>query len=348
MSEDKATVPRESAPEAPVSKKRTPIFSVKNLSVEFVTEHGWQRVVSDVSLDVAPGQILGVVGESGSGKSVTSLAAMRLLPKDGSRVVSGSIELDGVDVLALPPDKLAALRGDSMAMIFQEPMTSLNPAFTIGEQIAETVRRHKGLSRKAAWKRAVQSLDEVGIPNAAGRAKRYPHEFSGGMRQRAMIALAISCDPKVLIADEPTTALDVTIQAQILDLLRTMCREQDLAMVFITHNMGVVAELCDDVAVMYAGQIVERADVFTLFDKPKHPYTEGLMRAVPKLQARSELASIPGTTPPPWDLPRGCRFQPRCPYAVAACALAPVELVQSDGHAHRCIRSSELNLRGVV
>ncbi|MHA6695255.1 ABC transporter ATP-binding protein [Homoserinimonas sp. A520] len=330
------------------SASGSPIVSVRDLSVEFATSHGWQRVVSDVSLDLHPGRILGIVGESGSGKSVTSLAMMRLLPKQGSRVSSGSIAVDGQDVLALEGKELARMRGNTMAMIFQEPMTSLNPAFTIGEQISETVRRHKGLSRKDAWKRAVQSLDEVGIPNAADRAKRYPHEFSGGMRQRAMIAMAISCQPKVLIADEPTTALDVTIQAQILELLRTMCRDHGLAMMFITHNMGVVADLCDDVTVMYAGQIVERAEIHEIFASPKQPYTEGLLRAVPKLEERAELASIPGSTPPPWEMPTGCRFAPRCPYAVTACTEAPIPLMQLDDRRHRCIRVNELSLRGTA
>lgn len=326
-----------------------PLVSVKDLSVEFATEHGWQRVINNVSLEVQAGKILGVVGESGSGKSVTSLAMMRLLPKQGSRIAGGSIEIDGANIQALGEHELSAMRGNRMAMIFQEPMTSLNPAFTIGEQIAETVRRHKGISAKDAWKRAVQSLDEVGIPNAAGRARRYPHEFSGGMRQRAMIAMAISCQPRVLIADEPTTALDVTIQAQILTLLRRMCEDHGLAMMFITHNMGVVADLCDDVAVMYAGEIIEQADIYDIFAKPRHPYTEGLLRAVPKLQGRSELASIPGKTPAPWEMPPGCRFQPRCPYAVDECAAGQLPLRQiTKDRTSRCLRAEELDLRASI
>ncbi|MCG2623432.1 ABC transporter ATP-binding protein [Arthrobacter sp. I2-34] len=329
----------------PTQQPVKPLVSVKDLSVEFVTDHGWQRVINNVSLEIAPGKILGVVGESGSGKSVTSLAMMRLLPKQGSRIAGGSIEIDGEDIQSLDDKALSQMRGNRMAMIFQEPMTSLNPAYTIGEQIAETVRRHKRVSSKEAWKRAVESLDDVGIPNAAGRARRYPHEFSGGMRQRAMIAMAISCKPRVLIADEPTTALDVTIQAQILQLLRSMCEDLGLAMMFITHNMGVVADTCDDVAVMYAGEIVERAGIYEIFAQPKHPYTEGLLRAVPKLQGRSELASIPGTTPAPWDMPPGCRFQPRCPYAVPECAESPLPLRQIADRSSRCLRVGELDLK---
>jgi peptide/nickel transport system ATP-binding protein len=322
-----------------------PLVSVRDLSVDFVTDHGWQRVINNVSLDIAPGKILGVVGESGSGKSVTSLAMMRLLPKQGSRISGGSIEIDGEDILSLDERELSRMRGNRMAMVFQEPMTSLNPAFTIGEQIAETVRRHTGISAKDAWARAVQSLDDVGIPSAAARARRYPHEFSGGMRQRAMIAMAISCKPKVLIADEPTTALDVTIQAQILQLLRSMCDEYGLAMMFITHNMGVVADICDDVAVMYAGEIIERAGIYQLFDKPKHPYTEGLLRAVPSLGGRSELASIPGATPAPWEMPTGCRFQPRCPYAIEECSEKPLQLKLTADRSSRCLRVGELDLK---
>ncbi|QIX25542.1 ABC transporter ATP-binding protein [Nocardioides sp. JQ2195] len=332
------------APATTGSVEKAPIVSVENLSVEFVTDHGWQRVLNDVSLEIKPGKVLGVVGESGSGKSVSSLAIMGLLPKTGARISSGSIVVDGVDMRSLDEKQLSRIRGDQMAMIFQEPMTSLNPAFTIGEQIAETVRHHKKVSRKVAWKRAIESLDEVGIPNAAERVRRYPHEFSGGMRQRAMIAMAISCQPKVLIADEPTTALDVTIQDQILQLLRTMCEDHDLAMMFITHNMGVVADICDDVTVMYAGEIVERGEITELFDRPRHPYTEGLLRAVPNLYSRNELISIPGSTPAPWEMPTGCRFEPRCPYAVEACASEPLELHAVDGRLSRCLRTEELTL----
>ncbi|MDR7084143.1 peptide/nickel transport system ATP-binding protein/oligopeptide transport system ATP-binding protein [Arthrobacter ginsengisoli] len=336
------------APAVESDKAPEPVVSVRDLSVEFATERGWQRVINNVSLDVSPGKILGVVGESGSGKSVTSLAMMRLLPKQGSRIAGGSIHIDGSDMQALNERELSAMRGNRMAMIFQEPMTSLNPAFTIGDQIAETVRKHKGVPKKEAWKRAVQSLDDVGIPNAAGRARRYPHEFSGGMRQRAMIAMAISCQPRVLIADEPTTALDVTIQAQILKLLRSMCEDHGLAMMFITHNMGVVADICDDVAVMYAGEIIEQANIYDTFAAPKHPYTEGLLRAVPRLEGRSELASIPGKTPAPWDMPPGCRFQPRCPYAIDACNTGQLPLRQIGDRTSRCLRAEDLDLKASI
>lgn len=321
-----------------------PLVRVRELSIEFSTNQGYQRVINDVSLDVHPGRILGVVGESGSGKSVTSLAIMNLLPKSAARIASGTIEVDGVDLATLRPRELSALRGNTMAMIFQEPMTSLNPAFTIGEQIAETVRRHEGLNRRDAWARAVKALDDVGIPNASGRAKRYPHEFSGGMRQRAMIAMGLSCNPRVLIADEPTTALDVTIQDQILQLLRTLCEERGLAIMLITHNMGVVADVCDEVAVMYAGEIVEHGDVFDLFRRPRHPYTEGLLRAMPKLNGHNDLVSIPGSTPAPWAMPPGCRFEPRCPYSVASCSERVLPLIEVGDRQSRCARVAELKL----
>ncbi|MFJ2028669.1 ABC transporter ATP-binding protein [Streptosporangium sp. NPDC087985] len=317
--------------------------SVRDLSVDFATQHGWQRMVNQVSFDIAPGKILGIVGESGSGKSVTSLAMMRLLPPGTSRI-SGTINVGGTDIGALNQRDLADIRGDRIAMIFQEPMTSLNPAFTIGEQISEALRRHRRLGRRAAWARAVELLSEVGIANAAARARRYPHEFSGGMRQRAMIAMAISCDPQLLIADEATTALDVTIQAQILDLLRSMCESHGLAMMFITHNMGVVADICDDVAVMYAGEIVEHASVFEIFAAPRHPYTEGLLRAMPSLRSTHDLISIPGSPPAPWLMPEGCRFEPRCPYAVDECATTKPNIVRADDRDTRCLRSAELRL----
>lgn len=326
----------------PTRAASEPIVTVRDLSVEFITEHGWQRVVNDVSLDLVPGKIMGVVGESGSGKSVTSLALMGLLPARGARMARGSIEFDGVDLSTLSKRELADMRGNEMAMIFQEPMTSLNPAFTIGEQIAETVRRHLGLKRKAAWARAVEALDDVGIPNAARRAERYPHEFSGGMRQRAMIAMAISCKPRLLIADEPTTALDVTIQDQILQLLREMCVGGDLAMMFITHDMAVVADICDDVTVMYAGEVVESSSVDSIFAKPQHPYTEGLLRSVPTLGNQGTLISIPGSTPAPWNMPPGCRFHPRCPYGEDSCSDAPLPLSLVGGHPTRCALAAKI------
>lgn len=321
-----------------------PIARVRDLSVEFATQSGWHRVVNGISLDLIPGRILGIVGESGSGKSVTSLAMMRLLPARGARISTGFVEFEGVDMSSMNKQQLAGIRGNRMSMIFQEPMLSLNPAFTVGEQIAETVRRHLGLARKPAWAHAVDMLDQVGIPNARGRANRYPHEFSGGMRQRVMIAIAIACKPRLLIADEPTTALDVTIQAQILELLREMCIAGDLAMMFITHDMGVVADICDDVAVMYAGEIVETGNVRELFASPNHPYSEGLLRSVPTLDNRGQLISIPGSTPAPWELPTGCRFHTRCPYVQEDCLTESPKLMSVEGTYTRCIRRNHIQL----
>jgi peptide/nickel transport system ATP-binding protein len=327
-----------------------PAFEVDHLTVQFATDHGWVTVVDDVSFAVNRGEVLGLVGESGSGKSVTNLAAIGLLPRHGARISRGSARLNGRELVGMAKRELEDLRGDRIAMIFQEPMTSLNPAFTVGDQIGEVLRRHRGLGRESAQVAAAQALDRVGIPNAARRVHSYPHEFSGGMRQRVMIAMSIVCEPTVLIADEPTTALDVTIQAQILDLLREMRSDLGMAMIFITHNMGVVAEICDRVAVMYAGQIVERATVSELFAIPGHPYTEGLLRSMPQLIERSgRLSAIPGTTPPPWNLPTGCRFMPRCPYAEPECS-QPLDLVESarhhSGHEVRCCQSDVLVLRG--
>jgi oligopeptide/dipeptide ABC transporter ATP-binding protein len=326
------------------------VLEVDGLSVEFATDRGWTQVVDEVSFDLRRGETLAIVGESGSGKSVTSLACMGLLPRGASRVTKGRVVLNGTDVLKLPKRAVEDLRGDTIAMVFQEPMSSLNPAYKIGNQIAEVVRRHRGASKKEGWARAVEVLDLVGIPRAATRAQSYPHEFSGGMRQRVMIAMAIACDPDVLIADEPTTALDVTIQAQVLDLLRKMRDELGMGVLFITHDLAVVADIADHVMVMYAGQRVETATVQDLFAKPQHPYTEGLLRAMPQASARRhKLDSIPGNPPVPWSLPAGCRFTPRCPYAIDECRAAVPELLESrPGHQARCIRSTELNLRGTT
>jgi oligopeptide/dipeptide ABC transporter ATP-binding protein len=317
------------------------LVKVRDLSVEFATDRGWTRVVNQINLDLYPGRIHGLVGESGSGKSVTSLAMMHLLPPKGSRIATGFIEFAGRDLAHMSEREMTKIRGKEMSMIFQEPMTSLNPAFTIGEQIAETIRRHYGVKRSEAWSRAVKALDDVGIPNAAQRAKKYPYEFSGGMRQRAMIAMAISCEPKLLIADEPTTALDVTIQDQILRLLREMCESRDLALMFITHDMGVVSDLCDEVTVMYVGQTVESGDVFQTFENPLHPYTEGLLHSIPTLSGGNELSSIPGGPPMPWNLPQGCRFNPRCPYAEERCCSEEIQMIQLGNRSVRCIRPGD-------
>ncbi|MQA13271.1 MAG: ATP-binding cassette domain-containing protein [Pseudonocardiaceae bacterium] len=334
-------------------------LQVDGLTVEFATDRGWTRVVDGVSFSVLRGETLAIVGESGSGKSVTSLACMGLLPRRSSRTPSGTAELDGVDLLSLPVRAMEDLRGDRIAMAFQEPMTSLNPAYTVGDQIAEVVRRHRDAARKEGWRRAVEVLDLVGIPRAAERVKSYPHEFSGGMRQRVMIAMAIACEPAVLIADELTTALDVTIQAQVLDVVRQMRDQLGMAVLFITHDLAVVADIADRVLVMYAGQEVETSAVDDLFARPAHPYTEGLLRSMPQSSTataatatavgtgRRRLDSIPGQPPVPGSMPAGCRFAPRCPYAVEACVDGVPELLQvRPEHFARCTRALELTLRG--
>jgi peptide/nickel transport system ATP-binding protein len=285
-------------------------------------------------------QPLGLVGESGCGKSVTSLAVMGLLPKQ-SADITGSIRFDDLDLLSVPDETLRDLRGNRLAMIFQEPMTSLNPSFTIGEQIVETILRHRGGARSAARERAIELLRRVHIPSPERRIDDYPHKLSGGMRQRVMIAMALACDPRLLIADEPTTALDVTLQAQILDLMRELKAESGAAIILITHDLGVVAEICDEVAVMYAGEIVERASVDELFENPQHPYTVGLLGSIPRLGRRtSHLATIEGVVPNMAEPPPGCRFAARCPFAKSACIAAPPPLVDlSGGHWSRCIRA---------
>lgn len=323
-------------------------LSIDRLSIDFVTDHGWTNVVKDVSFDVGSGEIVGLVGESGSGKSVTSLAALGLLPSAYSRIASGSISFSGTDLASLSDKQLRSIRGNDISMIFQEPMTSLNPSFTVGDQIAEAYRQHNGGRRRAALARAADMLDLVGIPDARHRLGDYPHEFSGGMRQRAMIAMALVCEPDLLIADEPTTALDVTVQAQIIELLGRIRDETGCGILFITHDLGVVSEICDRVIVMYAGEVVESAVCRDIFIQPKHPYTEGLLSAMPQLGAREEtLASIPGRPPEPWNLPGGCRFNPRCAYARPGCANEVIALDEVvGGRASRCVRVDELTLAG--
>jgi oligopeptide/dipeptide ABC transporter ATP-binding protein len=308
-----------------------PILSVRDLSTHFFTRDGVVRAVDDVSFDVEQGRVLGIVGESGSGKSVTALSIMGLIPKPPGEIVGGEVLWEGRDLAHLSDRNLEDVRGKEIAMIFQDPMTSLNPTLTIGTQITETLRRHEGVSRSAAKVRAAELLDEVGIPNPKRRLDDYPHRLSGGMRQRVMIAIAISCDPALLIADEPTTALDVTVQAQILDLLEDLRQEHRMAMIIITHDMGVVAEAADDVLVMYAGQIVEQAPVLDLFDHPEHPYTEALLGALPQVEdvgvRDRRLTAIPGRPPDLMDPPPACRFAPRCKYAGAdACSTHMPEL----------------------
>jgi oligopeptide/dipeptide ABC transporter ATP-binding protein len=295
------------------------LLEVDNLKTHFFTREGVVRAVDGVSFTVEPGKTLGIVGESGCGKSVTALSIMSLLPQPPAKIVDGSVTFEGFDLAKLSERHLEDVRGKEIAMIFQDPMTSLNPTLKIGTQIMETMERHLGLDRKQAKKRAIELLEEVHIPNAANRLNDYPHQFSGGMRQRVMIAIAISCNPKLLIADEPTTALDVTVQAGILDLLDELQEEHEMAMILITHDMGVVAEAADDIVVMYAGQIVEQAPSLELFDHPEHPYTEALLGALPQIEGEGiragRLTAIPGRPPDLADPPTACRFAPRCPFS---------------------------------
>ncbi|MCR6098684.1 ABC transporter ATP-binding protein [Salipaludibacillus agaradhaerens] len=295
------------------------IIDVNELQTSFYTSKGEVKAVDGVSFDVPSGKTLGIVGESGSGKSITSLSIMRLIESPG-KVKGGSITFNGEDLLAKSEAEMRHIRGNQISMIFQEPMTSLNPVFTIGDQIAESYMIHEKLSKKEALKKALGMLELVGIPSPKDRLKAYPYELSGGMRQRAMIAIALACNPELLIADEPTTALDVTIQAQILRLINRLQDELGMSMILITHDLGVVAETCDYVAVMYAGKIVEYADVHTLFKAPKHPYTVGLLKSLPRHDIdQDELDVIKGMVPRPDELPEGCRFAPRCPFATKLC-----------------------------
>jgi len=318
------------------------ILAVNNLSTHFFTRAGTIKAANDVSFTIEQGSTLALVGESGSGKSVTSLSIMRLIPP-GGKIIDGEILFKGRDLRQLEDDEIRRLRGREIAMIFQDPMTSLNPVYTVGDQIAEAIQLHEKLPRKRAWAKAVEMMERVMIPDADRRATDYPHQLSGGMRQRVMIAMALSCKPDLLIADEPTTALDVTIQAEILELLRSLRNDFDLSMLLITHDLGVVAETADRVAVMYAGQIVEEAPVHEIFHNPRHPYTEGLLRSVPRLTAEGlkqrRLQTIEGTVPNLLHLPDGCKFAPRCAYVIERCTAAEIALLDVSGqHRARCIR----------
>jgi oligopeptide/dipeptide ABC transporter ATP-binding protein len=315
-----------------------PLLEIRDLQVDFHVGGTVQRAVQGVSLVLERGRTLGVVGESGCGKSVTSLSVMRLVPQPPGRYAGGQILFDGRDLLAVPEAEMRALRGGRIGMIFQEPMTSLNPVYTCGAQIEESLSVHSKLSRKAARARAIEMLDLVGLPSPKSRADDFPHQLSGGQRQRVMIALALANDPDLLIADEPTTALDVTIQAQILDLMGDLRERTGAAVLLVTHDLGVVAQTCNDVVVMYAGRVVERAATAALFADPQHPYTVGLMAAVPRIDGGSDrLATIPGTVPPPWITLPGCRFASRCPLAGAQCLAQDPPLVDvSPGHAVAC------------
>jgi oligopeptide transport system ATP-binding protein len=298
-----------------------PLLDVKNLKTQFFTQDGVVRAVDDVTFHIMPGETLGVVGESGSGKSITAMSIMRLIPTPPGRIVNGSVNFEGDDVLSMSDEEMRSVRGNKIAMIFQDPMTSLNPVLNINRQISETLELHLGMSKSQSRKRAIELLNMVGIPNAEQRVDQYPHQFSGGMRQRVMIAMALSCNPKLLIADEPTTALDVTIQAQILDLMRSLQVEHNTALMLITHDLGVVAGMTDRIQVMYAGHIVETAPTEELFANPRHPYTVGLLNSIPRLDAsaKTKLDPIRGMPPDLIDLPDMCPFLPRCDYAREKC-----------------------------
>ncbi len=319
----------------------TPLLRIQNLKTYFYTEDGIVKAVDGVDLEVYPGEVLGLVGESGCGKSVTSLSIMRLIAPPG-KIVEGEIWFDGQNLLTLPEKQMIAVRGNRISMIFQQPQTALNPVFKVGDQIVEVLQIHRQMDRKTAWKRAVELLRLVGIPDPERRAQAYPHELSGGMAQRVMIAMALACEPALLIADEPTTALDVTIQAQILDLMRNLRQQINTAIILITHDLGVVAEMAERVAVMYAGQIVEQADVNALFETPLHPYTQGLLESIPVLgEFKDRLAVIPGSVPNLINLPPGCRFASRCQarlkYGLKICEQEmPALQEHAPGHRVRC------------
>jgi peptide/nickel transport system ATP-binding protein len=326
-----------------------PLLRVRDLVTSFQTESGVLRAVDGVSFDVPAGASVGIVGESGCGKSVTALSILRLIPTPPGKIESGHIELGGRDLLTLSRSEMRAVRGNEISMVFQEPMTSLNPVYTVGAQIVEAIRLHQKRSRRDAWDRALEMLTVVGIPSPETNIKAYPHQLSGGMRQRVMIAMAIACEPKVLLADEPTTALDVTIQAQILSTLRELRQTIGMSIVLITHDLGVVAEHAEHVVVMYAARVVESAPVTSLFARPRHPYTLGLLGSIPGPRTpgepRRRLLAIEGLVPDLRKLPPGCRFTDRCPMAIAACSEAEPELLPVEGeaaHLSRCIRAAEL------
>ena len=322
-----------------------PLLSVRELKVEFHTRNGVFTAIQDVSFDLPSGGVLGVVGESGSGKSVTALSLMRLLPDHSARVTGGRILFDGADLLRHTERQMQSVRGREIAMVFQDPMTSLNPIFTVGRQLREPLSLHLGLGRTAAARRAAELLALVKIPSPRECLARYPHELSGGMRQRVMIAIALACEPRLLIADEPTTALDVTTQAQILTLLRDLQRDLGMAIMLITHDLGVVAEFAAEVQVMYGGRIVERASALDLFERPRHPYTEGLLRSMPPFEGEDpeRLPTIEGVVPSPLAMPSGCAFHPRCPHAFAACrATTPPLAAVGRGHDAACLLNAVL------
>jgi peptide/nickel transport system ATP-binding protein/oligopeptide transport system ATP-binding protein len=317
------------------------LLEVHDLTVNFAGARGKVRAVAGVSFDLASGETLGLVGESGCGKTVTAMSILRLLPMPPAEV-TGEIRFRGEDLGRCPDSRMRHIRGDRIAMVFQEPMTALNPVFTIGEQVAEALRLHRGLSSQEAWREAASALARVGFPDASRRLWHYPHQLSGGLRQRALMAMALACDPELLIADEPTTALDVTIQAQILDLMLQLRQDYDTAIMMITHDLGVIAEIAQRVIVMYAGKVVEEAKAIAIFEDPKHPYTQGLLQSIPKLgqrsiQGRQRLKEISGIVPSLYELAPGCHFSPRCPHAMQICSKNPPQMIDlGDGHLVRC------------
>jgi peptide/nickel transport system permease protein len=344
-----AQVPVSVVASSEVRSDDVPVLSVRSLSVSFPSPAGGEGdVVSDVSFDIAAGEVLALVGESGCGKSISALSIPALVPDPG-QVRAGSIRLDGEDLVGMSPDAMSSVRGRRIGFVFQEPSASLNPAFTIGWQLRQPLQRHLHMSRSQARARSIELLARVGIPDPANRIDAFPHEFSGGMAQRVMIAMALACEPRLLIADEPTTALDVTVQGQVLDLLLGLRDDLGMAVLLITHDLGVVSDVADRAAVMYAGQIVEQGTVRDVFGRPAHPYTAGLLEAVPRNEARSgPRASIAGSVPPPWEWPAACRFAPRCPYAMPSCDAAQVLDEPTPGRLVRCARAAELTLVGVA
>lgn len=322
-----------------------PLLRVENLSVEFATDEGHVRAIDDISFSASAGETLGIVGESGCGKSVTALSIMRLLPQPTGQIVSGQVYFDGLNLNKQSLHTMQQIRGAKIGMVFQEPMTALNPVHTIGKQLTEVLRLHKEISPAQAIADSVKMLDRVGIPSPDIRMTEYPHQLSGGMRQRIVIAMALACGPKLLIADEPTTALDVTIQAQILALIKELQADLGMAVILITHDLGVIAETCDNVVVMYAGKIAEKGSVFDLFDRPKHPYSKGLLASIPTLetQPKSTLNTIKGMVPSLHELPNGCRFENRCPHAEAACQQStPILEPVSTQHSVSCFQWAKL------
>ena len=325
-----------------IVENRFPLLQVRNLKTYFFTIDGIAKAVDNVSLSLDKGKTLGLVGESGCGKSVSAMSIMRLIKDPPGKIVDGQILFDGKDLLQISKKEIKAVRGKQISMIFQEPMTSLNPVYKIGDQIAEMLMLHENLNKKDSWDRAVEMLEKVQIPSPGKRAHDYPHQLSGGMRQRVMIAMALSCTPKILIADEPTTALDVTVQAQIMDLMLQLKEEFDTAILLITHDLAVIAEVAERVDVMYAGKVVEEAGTLAIFEDPRHPYTQGLLKSLPKLDAGSEssgqrLQEIKGIVPSLYELPVGCSFHPRCRYVMEICREKPPELIAiGEDHLVRC------------